>query len=209
VSVRTILQEMGYALISGFNGLRIVYRNLRRIKERVQTVQYPLEEMELSPNYRGALVFKPERCIVCELCEKACPVPGTLTEKTIEMFFHIGESKKRELDEFYIDYASCINCYLCVEACPVDALLPGSNFELATIDPLAQYDRSRMIFGMNQLNVQPESVDQGNFETAYRYVPRERPLRAAAVLADDSEWQPERYLAQEAARHEPDLPASQ
>lgn len=186
-SFSALIQEAGYTLWSTLQGLKIVFRNLFQLKQRVQTVQYPLEDVVVPPSYRGALVFRPERCIVCELCEKACPVPGTVTEKTIEMYHHIGSTKKRELDEFYIDYASCINCYLCVEACPVDALLPGSNFELATIDPLAQFDRSRMIYGMNQLAAQPESADAGTYESAYRYVRRERPIRTDAAVgeADD------------------------
>jgi formate hydrogenlyase subunit 6/NADH:ubiquinone oxidoreductase subunit I len=74
------------------------------------------------------------------------------------MYFHPGPGGERELDEFYIDFASCINCYLCVEACPEDALLPGSGLELGSTDPLAPYDRSRMIFGMDQLAGLPESA---------------------------------------------------
>jgi NADH-quinone oxidoreductase subunit I len=178
------LQEIGYTLLSCLKGLGVVWMNFFKFKERKQTVLYPLEEIVVPPSYRGALVFRPERCIVCELCEKACPVPGTRTEKTIELYHHVGGNKKRELDEFYIDYASCINCYLCVEACPVDALLPGSSFELSTIDPLAQYDRSRMIYGMRQLEAQPESADAGTYETAHRHTPRGRPIKASEAVGE-------------------------
>jgi NADH-quinone oxidoreductase subunit I len=184
MSLARMLQDVGYGLWSTFKGMGITLRNLVKFRERVQTVKYPLEEIVVPPGYRGALVFRPERCIVCELCEKVCPVPGTRTEKTIEMFFHIGPSKKRELDEFYIDYASCINCYLCVEICPVDALLPGASYELSQIDPLAQYDRSRMIFGMQQLAAQPESAEAGTYETAYRYVRREQPAAGAEAVGE-------------------------
>lgn len=192
MSLVSVLQDAGYSLWSTFKGMGITWKNLLLFRKRKQTVMYPLEEIVVSPQYRGALVFKKERCIVCELCEKACPVPGTRTEKTIELYHHVGATKKRELDEFYIDYASCINCYLCVEACPVDALLPGSNFELATIDPLSQYDRTRMIYGMRQLGANPESADvvveaEAKGKHLFEHVPRSRPLKALDVVEIEEE----------------------
>src|SRR5207244_2842689 len=108
-----LIQQMGYTLISIAKGMSVTWRNLFRTK---QTIQFPTAQLVLPPIYRGGLNFEEEKCIVCELCEKACPVPGSRTEKTIEIFFHV--EKKRELDEFYIDYSTCINCYLCVDACP-------------------------------------------------------------------------------------------
>ena len=138
---------------------------------RKQTVQYPSEELVLPPSYRGALHFDEDKCIVCELCEKACPVPGSRTEWTIEMYHHVGENKKRQLDEFFIDYSTCINCYLCVEACPTDALVPGSAFEHAEIDSLAAYDRSRLIYGKEMLGRMPRSDEKGDLRARAR--PRE------------------------------------
>jgi NADH-quinone oxidoreductase subunit I len=173
-----ILQEIGYALVSVGKGMAVTFIHLFR---RKQTVQYPSEELLLPPSYRGALHFDEAKCIVCELCEKACPVPGSRTEWTIEMFHHIGEDKKRQLDEFFIDYSTCINCYLCVEACPTDALVPGNAFELAEIDSLAAYDRSRLIYGKDMLGRMPRSDEKGDFRRAHTHVkggtmPDPRPL---------------------------------
>jgi NADH-quinone oxidoreductase subunit I len=169
------IRDAGYALLSVGRGMGITLRNLSRalFKREIQTVQYPSEQLVLSPIFRGHLNFIEEQCIVCELCEKACPVPGSRTEWTIELFFHIGESKKRELDEFFIDYSTCINCYLCVEVCPTDALVPGSSFELGRgLDQLAVYDRSRMIFGKEQLAQLPQSEKQGDWARAHEHVKR-------------------------------------
>lgn len=170
-----LFQQMGYGLLSIMKGMGVTLKNLLDFRRRKQTVMYPYEELVLSPIYRGALKFIEDRCIVCELCEKACPVPGSQTGKTIEIIWHIGGNKKRNLDEFYIDYSTCINCYLCVEACPVDALLPGASFAVAETDAQAQYDRTRMIFGKEQLEAQPESEDQGDWAKAYQHVSGERP----------------------------------
>lgn len=161
------LQEIGYAVWSCLQGLRITGRNLLQFRKRKQVFMYPYEELLLPPTFRGALHFEEDKCIVCELCEKACPVPGSRTEKTIELYWEIGGNKKRNLDEFYIDYSTCINCYLCVDACPTDALLPGSSWELNQLDPLSQYDRTRMILGKHQLELLPESEVTGTFEHAY------------------------------------------
>ena len=161
------IREIGYALYSTLVGLNVTTGNLVRFRQRKQTSMYPWEELRLPPTFRGALYFAEDKCIVCELCEKACPVPGSITEKTIELYWHIGENKKRSLDEFYVDYSTCINCYLCVEACPTDALLPGSSWELAQIDPLCQYDRGRMILGKEQLGELPQSEVTGSVAEAY------------------------------------------
>jgi NADH-quinone oxidoreductase subunit I len=162
-----LIQQTGYTLLSIGKGMSVTLRNLFRKK---QTIQYPTEQLVLPPIYRGGLNFEEEKCIVCELCEKACPVPGSRTEKTIEMFFHIGGNKKRELDEFYIDFSTCINCYLCVEVCPTDAILPGSAFVFGDIDKWAMYDRSRMIFGKDQLSQMPKSEAYGSWEEAHEHV---------------------------------------
>jgi NADH-quinone oxidoreductase subunit I len=181
------MQDIGYALVSVAKGMSVTFINLFR---RKQTVQYPSEELVLPPTYRGALHFDEEMCIVCELCEKACPVPGSRTEWTIEMFHHIGENKKRQLDEFFIDYSTCINCYLCVEACPTDALVPGSTYEHAQLDALAAYDRSRLIYGKDMLRRLPRSHETGTFDHAHDHVkggttPDAQPLPEAEQVAGE------------------------
>jgi NADH-quinone oxidoreductase subunit I len=182
-----LLAGIGYGLVSVFKGMAVTFVHLFR---RKQTVQYPSEELVLPPTYRGALHFDEDKCIVCELCEKACPVPGSRTEWTIELYHHVGENKKRQLDEFFIDYSTCINCYLCVEACPTDALVPGSAFEHAEIDSLAAYDRSRLIYGKEMLGRMPRSDEKGTFAHAHDHVkggslPDPKPLSDAEQLAGE------------------------
>ena len=33
---------------------------------------YPFVESEAAPNYRGRIVFHPETCINCNMCERVC-----------------------------------------------------------------------------------------------------------------------------------------
>ena len=191
-----VLQDIGYTLVSIGKGMAVTLVNLFR---RKQTVQYPSQELLLPPSFRGGLHFDEEKCIVCELCEKACPVPGSRTEWTIEMFHHIGENKKRQLDEFFIDYSTCINCYLCVDVCPTDALVPGSSFEHAEIDALAAYDRSRLIYGKDMLGRMPRSDARGSFERAHEHV-KGGYMPAPKPLSEEEQAAGERTPAAEEAR---------
>jgi NADH-quinone oxidoreductase subunit I len=190
------VQDIGYGLVSVLRGMAVTLVNLFRCK---QTVQYPSEELLLPPSYRGGLHFDEDKCIVCELCEKACPVPGSRTEWTIELYHHVGENRKRQLDEFFIDYSTCINCYLCVEACPTDALVPGSTFEHAQIDSLAAYDRSRLIYGKDMLRRMPRGDKKGSFAEAHDHV-RGGTMPDPAPLSDAEQLATERTPAAEEAR---------
>ena len=47
---------------------------------------YPFQPSEAAPNYRGRIVFHPETCINCNMCERVC-AGGAIThteEKTEE-----------------------------------------------------------------------------------------------------------------------------
>jgi NADH-quinone oxidoreductase chain I len=98
----------------------------------IVTVQYPREEIDISPNYRGHidLILDPEkntyRCITCGMCEKSCPsdcikVKGEKLE---------GE-KKKTLVLFELDFTKCSLCGTCVEVCPVNALEYSQEYNLA------------------------------------------------------------------------------
>ncbi|MGX8692891.1 MAG: 4Fe-4S binding protein, partial [Clostridia bacterium] len=33
---------------------------------------YPIKPSEAAPNYRGRIVFHPDKCINCNMCERVC-----------------------------------------------------------------------------------------------------------------------------------------
>jgi NADH-quinone oxidoreductase subunit I len=77
------------------------------------TVQYPVEKLELSDRWRGALAFHPDICISCDMCVRACPSKCiTLEAERNE------ETKRKDLKWYKIDFAKCNFCRLCEEACP-------------------------------------------------------------------------------------------
>ncbi|PAF47344.1 NADH-quinone oxidoreductase subunit I [Helicobacter sp. 12S02634-8] len=96
------------------------------------TVQYPLEELPLSPRYRAVhnlqrlLESGEERCIGCGLCEKIC------TSNCIRIITHKGEDGRKKIDDYTINLGRCIYCGLCAEVCPELAIVMGDRFENAS-----------------------------------------------------------------------------
>lgn len=105
--------------------LRHLFVNLFRSKEKryTQTVNYPDEQREYPPRYRGQHRLLPRedgspRCVACYMCSTACPA----------YCIHIvaAESPDPNIEKypaaFEIDLLRCIYCGLCEEACPEDAI---------------------------------------------------------------------------------------
>jgi NADH-quinone oxidoreductase subunit I len=105
---------------------------MKAFVQPIVTVQYPREELEITPNYRGhiELVRDPETgecpCIVCGMCARACPsdcitVAGEKKE---------GE-KKKSLTKFHLDFTKCSLCGTCVETCPKGAIDYSQDYNIA------------------------------------------------------------------------------
>ncbi|MBF0100170.1 MAG: NADH-quinone oxidoreductase subunit I [Desulfobacterales bacterium] len=98
----------------------------------VVTVQYPREEIDITPNYRGhiELVPNPETgessCIICGMCAKECP-SECITVKSEKS----GDGKTKVLSLFVQDFTKCSLCGLCVENCPKGAIQFSDEYDLA------------------------------------------------------------------------------
>lgn len=107
-------------ILAPLKGLGITLKHM--FKEPRVTVQYPEEQLDLSPRYRGLHELRlyedgSEVCVGCSLCAAACPADCIYVEAAEE-----EDGRERYAKEYKINIARCIFCGYCVEACPVDAI---------------------------------------------------------------------------------------
>lgn len=144
------LKEAGYSLLSTMKGLSVTGANARR---KPITLMYPEVRPALAPRFRGLPEVDLNICIVCHLCEKACPTQCIKIEDIIHAPAH-GEAadpnapkaeKKKEAKVFDINSALCMFCGLCEESCPtkpVRSIVLNHNFEVA------KYTRQDLVYGI-------------------------------------------------------------
>ena len=106
--------------------------------ERLVTVEYPEERLDLKENTRNFpfLVFdgndseKGLRCVACKICEKECP------PQCIYIVLRRDEKGKpqKHPEVFDIDISVCMSCQICVEVCPFDAIKMDQVYELSRFD---------------------------------------------------------------------------
>ena len=87
---------------------------LAQLFSKPSTVQYPFEPAPAKPNYRGRIVFYPDKCINCNMCERVCAGGAIKTESVpveggqqITRTFNLG---------------SCTFCSHCADFCSRDAI---------------------------------------------------------------------------------------
>ena len=96
---------------------------LRSLFKKPATSSYPFVKKPMPKNFRGKLMFHPDKCIGCKICMRDCP-SAAITIKPV------GE--KKFIAE--IDLAKCIYCAQCVDSCMKKALEATKEFELAVLD---------------------------------------------------------------------------
>ncbi|MBN2704819.1 MAG: NADH-quinone oxidoreductase subunit I [Deltaproteobacteria bacterium] len=149
--------ELWYGGKSLLIGLKVTFKAML---QPLVTVQYPREECNITPNYRGhiELVFNPESgtcdCIVCGMCARACPSDCIRVE---------GEKKEGEksktLSLFALDFTKCSLCGSCVEACPKGAIDYSQDYNIAGFSREDfHYD---LIERLNRRHQQPHAAAAG------------------------------------------------
>jgi NADH-quinone oxidoreductase subunit I len=130
---------------------------VRHIFGKRMTVEYPEQEPELPPHYRGVHRLNRDeegrvKCVACYMCSTACPA------HCIDIVAAPSPWPDREKypETFVIDELRCIYCGMCEEACPVDAI------ELTSLYDLTGLSREEMMFDKEKLlSVFDETVKMG------------------------------------------------
>jgi NADH-quinone oxidoreductase subunit I len=119
--------------------------------KKAATIQYPEQQREFSPIYRGQHVLKrddegAERCTACGLCAVSCPAEA-ITMKAAER--KEGEEKLYREEKYAANYEinmlRCIFCGLCEDACPKEAI-----FLTDRLVP-TEFERNDFVFGKDKL----------------------------------------------------------
>lgn len=118
------------------------------LKPQVKTEQYPEQEPELPPNYRGVHRLNRDydgrvKCVACYMCATACP--AHCIDIVAAPAPQGWKDREKYPETFVIDELRCIYCGMCEEACPVDAI------ELTSLYDLTGLSREQMIFDKEKL----------------------------------------------------------
>jgi NADH-quinone oxidoreductase subunit I len=141
-----------------FKGLGIVFGRMNEalFKDKMHTVQYPIEKLPISPRYRavhkllGLLESGSNRCIGCGLCEKIC------ISNCIKMDTKIDEDSRKEVLDYTINLGRCIFCGYCAEVCPELAIVHGGRYENASEQRAHYVGIDDLLTPFDQLNQQIE-----------------------------------------------------
>jgi formate hydrogenlyase subunit 6/NADH:ubiquinone oxidoreductase subunit I len=88
---------------------------------------YPFEPSEAAPNYRGRIVFHPETCINCNMCERVC-AGGAITHTSV---------KNEDGDDVVtrsFDLGSCTFCATCADFCTRHSIELTQDYHMIGIE---------------------------------------------------------------------------
>ncbi|MBI4656679.1 MAG: 4Fe-4S binding protein [Elusimicrobia bacterium] len=120
------------------------------------------------------LVYDPEKCIACGMCERACPSKciSFAVQKDAE-----GKSL-RKIDWYLIDYGRCNFCGLCEEACPTKPKAVWHSLDYEAVfhsrDEMVRYWKSGDHFYGNIYNFELKAFEPVRGQLHLEGVPEHR-----------------------------------
>ena len=95
---------------------------LSQLFSKPSTIAFPAAPSPAKPNYRGRIVFHPEKCISCNMCERVCA--GQAISHTSEPC----EEGERITRRFYL--GSCTFCSHCASFCTHGAIELSDDYHM-------------------------------------------------------------------------------
>ncbi len=87
---------------------------------------YPFVPSEAAPHYRGRIVFHPETCINCNMCERVCAGGAiTHTEEKVEEGLRVTRS---------FDLGSCTFCNPCADFCTRHSIELTTDYHMIGVE---------------------------------------------------------------------------
>jgi len=168
-------QNIGVAVTTLWDGLRVTMGHFIRKKKLNATLQYPHERWPIPERHIGfeevkynvircRLHVDIDDCIGCMQCVRACPVDcikietvklpkdtelGSLPGSTQTSTTSNGSAKRLLVARFDIDLAECMYCNLCTYPCPEECIymVGGPNGHRHPIDyEFSERDRNRLVY---------------------------------------------------------------
>ena len=146
--------------------LKSMYITMSAMLRKPVTIDYPSHHREVPQRDRGLPILLWDKdvdepfCTGCHACERACPVECmTVTMKDNPLHADEKSTRRKIVDEFWIDYGRCMRCNICVEVCNFEAIAMNNTWaghELST------FDRNDLVLDLDQLMAQhkQEKIDE-------------------------------------------------
>ena len=100
---------------------------IKQLFSKTSCDMYPVKPSPAAPGYRGRIVFHPDRCINCGMCERVCAggAISTKIEKTEE-----GDKITRTFN-----LGSCTFCSHCADFCTTHAIELTDDYHMVATKP--------------------------------------------------------------------------
>ncbi len=150
-------------MIGILKGMYVTFSTMLR---KPVTIEYPTQHREVPQRDRAFPILLWDTgvdepfCTGCHACERACPVECmTVTMKDNPLHADEKSTRRKIIDEFWIDYGRCMRCNICVEVCNFEAIAMNNTW---AGHELSKFDRNDLVLDLDQLLSQhkKEKIDE-------------------------------------------------
>lgn len=97
---------------------------VQKLFSKSSCAMYPVVPSEAAPNYRGRIVYHPDKCIACGMCERVCS--GSAITRTVEK----GEDGQGDKITLTFNLGSCTFCATCADFCTHHAIEFSQDYHM-------------------------------------------------------------------------------